>query len=1454
MIGYLLLFSAAMAVLAVSTAAAEPPPLHGAAGGKAEPGAHVVTMQSLLEEMIDRDAVARKPSPSYVCKQASSWDRTQVLGTPSWWNNHDYNHFLREEQVGGRTEYVIMEDAGPGCITRIWKPLDFGNETPKMTIRFYLDGNDTPALQGDFSKMASARGIFEEPFSFIASDEKDTVDKDGLPQGHQIGLAEGYRQMAGDLYFPIPYAKGCKVTIETHTTATTPPGYNVFYYHVNYRSYEPGTLVESFTQSGYDRLKDNRTMAAASLSKPGTDIRKGDETRQAGIIKPGQSLSVGLPQGPGAVREFVVALNPTVAPAVLRSLFVAMTFDGEETVWCPVSEFFGGGFFDKDAHPAKPTPNGVFVRPHWNRNRQVEAGGRFSCYFVMPYQSQASVQLRNTGNTEVQATMTVRTGSWTWDDRSMLFHANWRLGNPTRPSDWNYIEIKGDGVYVADTLSVFNSGACWYGEGDERIYIDGETFPSYLGTGTEDYYGYAWGMANFWNSPFMSAPDRDARGKANWSGNHTVSRERLLDAIPFRTSLKVDMEAAENGNVPTTYAAGTFWYARPGAGHNREMPPREAAGPVRENAGDPKMAAFPVAVRSDTAGMHIDNGIVAVDLSLAQDLVAASFKARTSAGGWREVCESFRPDFKANPAGNKLFDTTVTGRRYQASEIVGHPAILKNSPDEVVVRLTGARDGVDLEQTLSLRKGDSYFHVEVTANLKEPLLDYLMSSFTFRCEKRPEFIHSPTVKMDDTRAGPGRDQVIGDHAFHAPAVILQEGGLFAALVPDLQMINQYRVVSPDARRNQKVARNQFSSPIEDDKYTMPTALDLNVVSGLTPKPVLSYGMMDFIVCHHVRYQRVNDESMVRKLNAKRVRYGFDLFLGAEEPANRGYQKVVRHQWRKYGHEVLRQRGHLAMPFDEYVKTVYGVVSKPMDPAVQAPVPGFKDHGVFLDFELGGQPVGGMVAPLGGLGFGDALWNFEFWNNVRDAGGMYHWGKKLNMPELAGRAQRIVNLALQAPQNADGFFCLTYKAQTKQWLLSTLGPSPNPTSIFDRTNPVYDVPAMSKTAAHLLEYYQRCKQDERIITFLRKYADGLIARIDGRGAIPSYYTPDMKPLEALHFSAQPAASMWFLAEIYSLTKEQKYLDGARRIAAYLQKEILPAQKWIDLEAYYSCGRNPLDFLVDTEQGLPVRGNLSAFWAAKGFAALYRATGEKQYLDAGEQVVDYACFSQACWAPHYVYAALPFGGFTVDNIDTATWLDARQCEMVEPFIWYGQTLGRQDLIERGVATARSSVVLINLPQHKENDIYRHPNLYGFGLGPENINHEGHNQSAGRSHPGWGECSGIFTGLADADRMLGGCYVNVEKNYAVGVNGVYMRSYRLDGKTVRLDLDNQLAALSHPYDKPYEIELRIMGLPAGEYSLVINDQAPQQADASRLAHYTITIRRLTTQKEGGAEEIRR
>jgi hypothetical protein len=201
--------------------------------------------------------------------------------------------------------------------------------------------------------------------------------------------------------------------------------------------------------------------------------------------------------------------------------------------------------------------------------------------WIMPYQSAGRLALKNLGTVPVAVTLAVVTAPWQWDERSLLFHANWRFQGAfdTVPQfDWTYIEIQGRGVYVGDTLTAFNRVDPWYGEGDERVFIDGEAFPSHLGTGTEDYYGYAWGMTGFFSSPFISQPQRDAQSM--WKGFTTTSRVRMLDGIPMRTSLKLDLEISHHTSTQLDYAVGTFWYARPGATHNRPPQPAAAALPL----------------------------------------------------------------------------------------------------------------------------------------------------------------------------------------------------------------------------------------------------------------------------------------------------------------------------------------------------------------------------------------------------------------------------------------------------------------------------------------------------------------------------------------------------------------------------------------------------------------------------------------------------------------------------------------------------------------------------------------------------------------------------------------------------------------------------------------------------------------------------------------------------------
>ena len=160
------------------------------------------------------------------------------------------------------------------------------------------------------------------------------------------------------------------------------------------------------------------------------------------------------------------------------------------------------------------------------------------------------------------------------------------------------------------------------------------------------------------------------------------------------------------------------------------------------------------------------------------------------------------------------------------------------------------------------------------------------------------------------------------------------------------------------------------------------------------------------------------------------------------------------------------------------------------------------------------------------------------------------------------------------------------------------------------------------------------------------------------------------------------------------------------------------------------------------------------------------------------------------------------------------------MVRSFVWYGKALGRQDLVERGVAAARSSVVLMNHPRHKANNIYRHTNIYPFGLGPENIDHEAHPQSAMRTHPSWGEGSGVFTGLAEALRGLNSAYINVENKIYVGVDGVKIDKVELSSEELKIEMKSLLHKINLSWDKEFAIELKIEGLPSNKkLSLVLN-----------------------------------
>ena len=502
--------------------------------------AQTVSLESLLNEMTDRSAITL--APNYVCKQASSYDRAAKSPDENWFANNDTSQFIRVEQNGDREESVLFEAEGPGAVVRWWVTAPHY----KSNLYVYIDGEAEPAISGNILELLGGDALAGAPLS-----------------------AE--RARGQNLYLPIPYGKSIKITCDNMKEQGN------LYYQINYRTYPKDVEVESFTRDVFEAQKDKIAATNAALLEPGKSVEGGE--RQGYKRHLSADMLEGLEGafrigGPGAITEIDVKLTADDIAAATRNVVLSIAFDGEETVWVPVGEFFGSG---------------VGVNPYKSWYTEVTDDGVMKAYWRMPYKKEARVSFINYGGEDVDVDYSVYYEKAPWLDNTMYFHANWRQergietigGNGTK--DWNYTALQGTGVYVGDVLSVVNPVPEWWGEGDEKIYVDGETFPSHFGTGTEDYYGYAWCTPQFFEDPFHAQPR--CEGPANF-GNTTNLRFRSLDAIPFANNFRFDMEVWHWAATTVYYAVATFWYGLPGATVNGEIGPQrdavedEAAAPV----------------------------------------------------------------------------------------------------------------------------------------------------------------------------------------------------------------------------------------------------------------------------------------------------------------------------------------------------------------------------------------------------------------------------------------------------------------------------------------------------------------------------------------------------------------------------------------------------------------------------------------------------------------------------------------------------------------------------------------------------------------------------------------------------------------------------------------------------------------------------------------------------------
>ncbi|HVP11401.1 MAG TPA: DUF2961 domain-containing protein [Phycisphaerae bacterium] len=497
----------------------------------------------LVQEMTDFRRLTESPSPAYKTVQFSSYDRHSNLpGGPGWFANSDgfggeelpgFEGVVKKPGPDGVGEYLICDVKGPGAIVRTWTAAMEGQ------IRLNLDGRSKPLYEGP------AADFLLCPYAAIAANSGDpaAVPANILRQ-HQAA------------YCPIPFAGRCRMVWKGNLK-------DVHFYQVQIRRYAPDAVVQTFEPRDLKTFADAIINARRILGDPAREYPLASRHQLAAItatIAPHQQAEVLKLTGPQALERLTLKVQADDADLALRQTLLQIIADDYPTpqVDAPVGDFFG-------AAPG--------VNPFNSLPFDVSPDGTMTCRYMMPFASSLRIVLDNRGDQPVKVTGSALPADYAWNDRSMHFRARWRVnhgvvGSGKAVQDMPFLFAGGSGRYVGTALMLLNPcrvptlGGGWWGEGDEKVFIDNDKVPSTFGTGSEDYFDYAWSAPDIFSDAYCGQPRNDGYGSRGFVTNH---RWQILDDLPFRDHFAFFLELFPHDRVPgMSYARIGYYYARPG--------------------------------------------------------------------------------------------------------------------------------------------------------------------------------------------------------------------------------------------------------------------------------------------------------------------------------------------------------------------------------------------------------------------------------------------------------------------------------------------------------------------------------------------------------------------------------------------------------------------------------------------------------------------------------------------------------------------------------------------------------------------------------------------------------------------------------------------------------------------------------------------------------------------------
>jgi hypothetical protein len=256
------------------------------------------------------------------------------------------------------------------------------------------------------------------------------------------------------------------------------------------------------------------------------------------------------------------------SPTHLKELVLRAFWEGnpKPSIEVPVGDFFGLNLGDYT----------IFESEYL----ACSPGRSLNCYLAMPYRRSALMTVTNEGSRDVGSFYSnidfLAVDQLPTD--AFYLHAQYRqavpniairdaegkaIVNPVGKNNYVYCETRGRGHLMGVTLGVVQNSEAWMGEGDDMIFIDDESKPLIIGTGSEDYFLGSWNFGgrdsarafshHQYGAPLIQSPERTG-------GRYCCYRFHGDNPVVFKKYLKHTMEHGHGNDRGDNFYSCCFWY------------------------------------------------------------------------------------------------------------------------------------------------------------------------------------------------------------------------------------------------------------------------------------------------------------------------------------------------------------------------------------------------------------------------------------------------------------------------------------------------------------------------------------------------------------------------------------------------------------------------------------------------------------------------------------------------------------------------------------------------------------------------------------------------------------------------------------------------------------------------------------------------------------------------------